>query len=384
MYKNIITVILSIIIGVILSYSIGVYYFYINLDKERPYHLKDIDSLNFHKKYTSKLHHIKNPSKYVKIQDTLFTTLNSFKNKKNKILIQGDSWVATLTKYKKTNELFKKFAEDKNVGLINSGIGSYSPSLMNLQFDVLEKDFNILPNILVVYIDQSDLGDEVCRYKDKKVLDNDGKLVKIHEEKYSRNVFNYTKIHEESNILISHNSNLKKSIQLLNFNLSYSFLKQKNKIVKKIYKIKKYGFKNRKLKNDCNYSDIEKYLIDNDQEDILYFKKTITSYLDKISSKKYVKKILIISFPHRANLFPVKNIYGKIVEYKVNVSDIIDSILENYNNIDHLNFNDEIKGKEKYFYDNAYIDFDPHLNEEFHRNFYAKPIIRKLEEYLNY
>ena len=80
----------------------------------------------------------------------------------------------------------------------------------------------------------------------------------------------------------------------------------------------------------------------------------------------------------------MKNIYGKIVEYKVNVSDIIDSILENYNNIDHLNFNDEIKGKEKYFYDNAYIDFDPHLNEEFHRNFYAKPIIRKLEEYLNY
>ena len=77
MYKNITTVILSIIIGVILSYSIGVYYFYINLDKERPYHLKDIDSLNFHKKYTSKLHHIKNPSKYVKIQDTLFTTLNN-------------------------------------------------------------------------------------------------------------------------------------------------------------------------------------------------------------------------------------------------------------------------------------------------------------------
>ena len=87
-----------------------------------------------------------------------------------KILIQGDSYVETLTYYKKTFNLLEKFSEKHNIGLINAGIGSYSPSLMNLQLDILEKDFNIYPNIIIAYFDQSDMGDEICRYKDKKKL----------------------------------------------------------------------------------------------------------------------------------------------------------------------------------------------------------------------
>ena len=45
------------------------------------------------------------------------------------------------------------FSEENNVGLINAGVGSYSPSLMNLQIDILEKDFNIYPNIILAYFD---------------------------------------------------------------------------------------------------------------------------------------------------------------------------------------------------------------------------------------
>ena len=64
---------------------------------------------------------------------------------------------------------------------------------MSLQLDVLEQDFNIYPNIIVAYFDQSDVGDEICRYKNKKVFDGNNQLIKIREEKYSRNIFNYTK-----------------------------------------------------------------------------------------------------------------------------------------------------------------------------------------------
>ena len=53
-------------------------------------------------------------------------------------------------------------SKKKKIGLINSGTTSYSPSLMQIQFDILEKDFNIKPNIIISYIDQTDIGDELC------------------------------------------------------------------------------------------------------------------------------------------------------------------------------------------------------------------------------
>ena len=158
--------------------------------------------------------------------------------------------------------------------------------------------------------------------------------------------------------------------------------KQKNKLFFKIQAIKKYGWGGRKLKKECNWYDIERPLVENNPSEILYFKKTIENYLDKITNKKNIKKVFIITFPHRANLFAVKNQLNQMIYYNVSMSEIIDDIIKNKNNIDHLNFSNEIKGKEKYYYDNAYIDFDPHLKEEFHYNLFAKTILKRLEKYL--
>ena len=40
---------------------------------------------------------------------------------------------------------------------------------MNLQLDVLEQDFKIFPDVIIAYIDQTDIGDENCRYKNNKI-----------------------------------------------------------------------------------------------------------------------------------------------------------------------------------------------------------------------
>ena len=58
MYKNLIIVTISCVIGLFLCYIIGVSYYYININKDRPYHFKNTKSLEFHKKYTSKIHHL--------------------------------------------------------------------------------------------------------------------------------------------------------------------------------------------------------------------------------------------------------------------------------------------------------------------------------------
>ena len=46
---------------------------------------------------------------------------------------------------------------------------------MTAQQYILKKDLNINPDILIVYIDQTDIGDELCRYKDN-IYNNDGNL----------------------------------------------------------------------------------------------------------------------------------------------------------------------------------------------------------------
>ena len=73
---------------------------------------------------------------------------------------------------------------------------------------------------------------------------------------------------------------------------------------------------------------------------------------------------------------------GQVVYYKVNVSNLVEKTLNNYNDFEHINFSKKIIGREKYIYDNAYIDFDPHLKEEFYNSLFAKTIINRLEEYL--
>jgi hypothetical protein len=386
MLKSIITSIIATLIGFLLFYIFAITYIYKNIDKERPYIIKDKKSLRFHMKYTSKLHHLAGvPGKLneeKKPEDYIFAEVSKFKKGSDKILFQGDSYIETLTHYKNAHNILKNFSKKNNVGIINAGIGSYSPSLMSLQYDVLEKDFNILPNIIVAYFDQSDIGDENCRYKSNRIFSSDGKLIRIREEKYSTEIFNYTKIHKESEIFLLEVSNFKKAVKLTNFNLSYKFMKQKSKLNKKIKRIKKLGFKNRSLPK-CYWQDIEKPLIENDLDQIRYFSNRIKDYLNKISNKSYIEKIFIVTFPHKANLFPTKNNLGKEIFYKTNVQNIVEKISKSYPNIEHINFFDEIRGNEKYIFENAYIDFDPHLKEKFHSDLFLKTILNKLEIYLN-
>ena len=59
--------------------------------------------------------------------------------------------------------------------------------------NLLEKDFGISPKIVIAYIDQTDFGDELCRYKKNKIYKN-GDLIAIKPEDHSMNnsVYNYS------------------------------------------------------------------------------------------------------------------------------------------------------------------------------------------------
>ena len=127
----------------------------------------------------------------------------------------GEKFSAGEKIYIKKSEV-NNFVKKNNFGLINAGVSSFSPSLMQLQYEILEKDFNIKPNIVVAYIDQTDIGDELCRYKDKRVYDKNNTLVAVKGENYSRGTFEYTKLFYVSEITLLYDSTLIRTFKLTN------------------------------------------------------------------------------------------------------------------------------------------------------------------------
>ena len=101
--KNIHLVIASCLISIILIYTVLFIYTFFNFDKDFKYTFKSSENLNFHQKYSKKLHHIRDEItlnllfKKPKVQDLLFTTINNIEDKDVIVLFQGDSWMEQLT-----------------------------------------------------------------------------------------------------------------------------------------------------------------------------------------------------------------------------------------------------------------------------------------------
>jgi len=385
--KNIHLVIASCLTSIILIYIVLFIYTFFNFDKNFGYTFKSSENLNFHQKYSKKLHHIRDEItlnllfKKPKVEDLLFTTINNIEDKEVIILFQGDSWMEQLTSPVDNNfisvKLVQQFKSQKKVGFINAGTGSYSPSLMNLQLDVLEEDFKIFPNIVITYIDQTDVGDENCRYKNNKIYKNET-LVSIQPEAQLmyRDIFNYSEIYGLSKIYLKDNSKISKTFQLMNFKFKYNLKKNGIRFYRKY--ISNLESDKEKLKK-CYGSAIQKYLIDPNDSDIKYFEDSITEYIKKIERKKHIKKLIFVTAPHKKNFY--KNSDQKSY-YKLNVSDVVSSVIKNKKNITHINFSKILLNDKNFDHKNIWHVDNMHLNSNFHGKLFIKKILDELSKYL--
>ena len=385
--KNIHLVIASCLTSIILIYIVLFIYTFFNFDKDFGYTFKSSENLNFHQKYSKKLHHIRDEItlnllfKKPKVEDLLFTTINNIEDKEVIILFQGDSWMEQLTSPVDDNfisvKLVQQFKSQKKVGFINAGTGSYSPSLMNLQLDVLEEDFKIFPNIVITYIDQTDVGDENCRYKNNKIYKNET-LVSIQPEAQLmyRDIFNYSEIYGLSKIYLKDNSKISKTFQLINFKFKYNLKKNGIRFYRKY--ISNLESDKEKLKK-CYGSEIQKYLIDPNDSDIKYFEDSITEYIKKIEQKKHIKKLIFVTAPHKKNFY--KNSDQKSY-YKLNVSDVVSSVIKNKKNITHINFSKILLNDKNFDHKNIWHVDNMHLNSNFHGKLFIKKILDELSKYL--
>ena len=381
--KNIHLVIASCLTSIILIYIVLFIYTFFNFDKDFGYTFKSSENLNFHQKYSKKLHHIRDEIaldllfKKPKVEDLLFTTINNIEDKEVIVLFQGDSWMEQLTSPVDDNfisvKLVQQFKSQKKVGFINAGTGSYSPSLMNLQLDVLEEDFKIFPNIVITYIDQTDIGDENCRYKNNKIYKNETlESIQPEAQLMYRSIFNYSEIYGLSKIYLKDNSKISKTFQLINFKFKYSLKKNGIRFYRKY--ISNLESDKEKLKK-CYGSEIQRYLIDPNDSDIKYFEDSITEYIKKIERKKHIKKLIFVTAPHKEN-FDQKN------RYKLNVSDLIDGIIKNKKNITHINFSKILLNDKNFDHKNIWHVDNMHLNSNFHGKLFIKKILDELSKYL--
>jgi len=372
MNKNLITLILSLFFSLLLIYVVIFFKIYFEDQEKYTFLFKHKESLEFHIKYSKKIHHLRNSVDEWEIEgkpeNFLFSSISKFSKNKKNILFQGDSWMEQINQEKESFAKIKEFSKKNNYGVINAGTTSFSPSPMMLQYEILENDFNIKPNIVIAYIDQGDIGDEICRYKEKRVLNKNNKLVSIKNEKYSRAIYDYSIIYPMSNIILSDSTKMVKKIKLTNSFIKYKIFRG----IKKIQSFTKLGLKNIDSER-CHFDQIMKYLINPSSNDKIYFKNRLKDYINLLKEKDYIEKIILVSFPHRNHKISEndKNFYS------LNISNIIDNVLKNEEKIFHLNFSRLIDDKKIKFNQNFYIADDPasHLIGKYHQKIFLNTII---------
>ena len=80
------------------------------------------------------------------------------------------------------------------------------------------------------------------------------------------------------------------------------------------------------------------------------FKKVIKRLFFQLDQKKFVKKIFVVTHPHRLQLTTKKN--------PIDVSDIVKTIVKDYEKVEHINFSKILKENKEFYSDFNTIFYD--------------------------
>lgn len=268
-----------------------------------------------YEKYLNKLHHLRDPYLY-KEEQLLFNKIGEGTT----VLIQGDSWAERFSESVDTRKVFAEFSKLKNVKFILSGTSSYSPSLYQAQLQVLKSDFNINPEVLISLFDQTDIGDELCRYKLNRYSENENVFVKKYSSPKEGKLYYMDFYLERIKILTSNKVSFLKLVLLIN-----------SKIIEKYFT---------EFEKTCTFDKITRPLVNGlSSEEFNYFKKVVDDYLNYIFNKTEIKKMIIFTHPHLNN---INN------NYKINISSVLKRIIDKSaykNKILIYNFTDDFVSK---------------------------------------
>lgn len=341
------------LISFFISYIFIFFYFFFSLENNFSNNFKYVETAKFYEKYFEQIEHIRFNKEFENKEITNELIFNYLKKEEGRrtILFQGDSWMQQINDQESSKDLIK-FKLKKYSNIINAGTASYSPSLIFKQFKILENDFKIYPDTVVVYIDQTDMGDELCRYKKLTKFNKNGEIEKVPGELYPyyRDVFN---LHEKISLSSIEHTNTNKifKTQLL---INYKIKKALYRILKRI-RISLSDEKNTYKK--CRWEVIENYKQNLNINDKKYLIKILKSFFSYLEKKDYLNSVIVVTHPHKLQL-QKKNELNDI-------SDIVAKSVLGFEKINHINYTKVLKEKKIYknFTDIWFAD-SIHLLEE--------------------
>ena len=312
------------------------------------------DLIIFYDHYYKVLHHLgrlnevdaNNPSSLI---------FDEIGNGKSQILIQGDSWAEQFRSKSSQKYLQKFLNKQKQYKFVLAGTGSYSPSVMTSQLYLLRNDFNFNPDFLIAIIDQTDIGDELCRYKNlrKRV---DGKIIVEPEPVGSLEPNASFQIIDNFKMFFSNHFSLLKIAYYL-----------KNQI---IYNINKKSYKVRCGRNQI-LGPLENGIKNHEK---LYIIEVLNDYFKEAFSSSSLKKLIIVTHPHRRHLsndfiLDIESLINEAKEKSIHREKIKSvSFLENLKDLSDNKIN------------KIFIENDPysHLEDEYFLNIFIPQILDEI------
>ena len=297
-------VLLVVVLGVLLVLTIVVFEF---LAAGQAKRYPNRQAIRFYQTYSKQLHHLRDPApKRWRLNEdprnALYTIVREYsKENKTNILIQGDSWGEQFVDSKETVSYLSTLTQTASAGLVVAGVSSYAISPMTMQVRILRNDFHLHPNKIIAVIDQTDLGDEICRYNPRRRVDEDKRLVAVTPEPAnSTETYSLTEFFEHSKIWSS------KKLGILQY------------IDRALYSLTMED--RQKSPQRCTWSNIRRFLdgdFVSEEKDI--FVKNLLGYIDEVFVDDGVKTLYFVTHPHRNHVDPAPTSH----RYQVDVSSLI-------------------------------------------------------------
>lgn len=320
------------------------------------------EALEFYKKHSQELNHLRRHdflqtlelNEAGNIHQFIYSTIGTGSTE---ILIQGDSWGEQFLLTHQTRQDLAAHASDTDSKFILSGTTSYSPSLMSVQARKLTSEFGMQPKYVIAVIDQTDIGDELCRYKRYLDKNNKGELIvkPVTYDESEQEVFNLTRYFKYNDILKGDDFASIKLLKLAQVRAEYSY-KKKFKRVR------------------CSWTDISAPLSGElSDEDKNYFADRLDQYINQLFSIRSVEKVLFVTHFHRMHATG---------EYRKNVADLVSFAVSRSrfsDRISLLNIGPNDNGQDKL--SEIFKEGDPasHLTKKYFSQFYARKVLETLD-----
>ena len=315
------------------------------------------DYLEFYEKHYKELHHLRDPhiegslAGLMKTPESLMFSVIG--NGPQRVLIQGDSWAEQFLLSEPTRNVLEDFS-GKGYTFTLSGTTSYAPSPMTVQLRKLRSEFGVKADYVVAVVDQTDIGDELCRYRNQRQY-VDGKLFIRPYPFDSREIYSLEKLFAQQDIVYSNDWALTKVFKLAHIRFN-AMLRSDDSAPK------------------CGWDAISRPLREGvSAEDRQYFLSVLEEYVGMVFSAAETTRLFLVTHPHRLH---------DVGEYKLDVRELLLEAVSKSEHKSRISIIDfpRVTGKPADL--TMYREGDPasHLTDESHAKNYVPPILKSLRE----